>query len=180
VLALAAIFIGRMAVVATTWWNYRADVAQARSLLLHIEPGEFVEQVNTFDRDWHYLNGAPSGWRLSNGYLTGDNLIALALIERNAIWPHLFADPGQQPFVFLGAALAAKGIADKLPTYADLVQRRADGNPKTPNPFSAFDKITIGGIWVEPHPETLSPDWLELIAVNRTTALYKVRRETAP
>jgi hypothetical protein len=47
--------------------------------------------------------------------------------------------------------------------------------PAGENPFCAFDWILLQGAWAEPHPETLSPDWLQLVQVNRTAALYHVR-----
>ena len=172
----AVLFAVRMAVVGVAWWGYRTDVADIRALIAHIASTDRVTQID-IDRFQvpDYYDDAPLAWRMSDGLWTESHLMALVVIERKAFWTNLFVNPDQQSVVFRPAyqALANAGLA--LPDYTALVRRRAAGDPAAPNPFCAFDWIVLQGAWAEPHPETLSPDWLAMVGVNRTAALYHVR-----
>jgi hypothetical protein len=173
--ALAVVLTARMAVVGATWWDYRTDVADTGALLAKVSEGDRIAQVNTFDSDEKYLAGAPAAWRLSNGQSISSQLMVFAVTERLAFWPHVFANPSQQPIAYRPPFEAIRASGRSLPTYADLVARRAAGNPPAANRFCAFDLVVIGGIWAEPQPATLAPDWLQLIELNRSRALYRVR-----
>jgi hypothetical protein len=174
--AFAALFALRTAVLATAWWGYRVDVADIRTLIAPIQPNDRVTQldIDRFDVP-DYDERAPMAWRMSDGLWTESHLMALVVIERRAFWTNLFVNPDQQPLVFRPEYQALADSGRDLPAYADLVRRRAAGNPAAPNPFCRFDWIMLQGTWAEPHPETLSPDWLALRGSNRTAALYKPR-----
>lgn len=174
--AVAALFMVRMAVVCVAWFGYRTDVANIRALIGRIEPGDRVTQIDISRLDVpSYHDDAPLAWRLSDGLWTESHLMALVLIERRAFWTGLFVNPGQQPLVFTPAWQALAESGRDLPTYADLVLRRLQHDPPGANPFCAFDWIVLQGAWAEPHAQTLSPDWLDLVDANRTAALYHVR-----
>ncbi len=174
--AFAGLFAVRMAVVAAAWWGYRTDVADLRALIAHIRPGDRVTQldIDRFDVP-DYYDRAPMAWRMSDGVWTESHLMALVVIERRAFWTNLFVDPNQQPLLFRPEYRALAESGRDLPAYADLVRRRAAGDPPGVNPFCGFDWIVVQGIWAEPHPETLSPDWLAMVGSNRTAALYRPR-----
>jgi hypothetical protein len=171
--AFAALFAVRIAVVAVAWWGYRTDVADIRALIARIQPGERVTQldIDRFDVP-DYYDRAPMAWRMSDGLWTEPHLMALVVIERRAFWTNLFVNPDQQPLLFRPDYQALANSGHDLPAYADLVRRRAAGDPPGANPFCRFDWIVVQGTWAEPHPETLSPDWLAFVAGNRTAALF--------
>ena len=175
--AAAALFLVRMSVVSAAWWDYRTDVANIRAAIAPVQPGERVTQID-IDRFQvpDYYRQAPTAWRLSTGLWTESHLMALALTERRAFWTNLFVNPDQQSVTLSPKwrAVASSGLA--TPDYDGLRERRRAGTPPAPNPFCTFDWIALQGAWAEPHPETLSPDWLELVTVNRTLAFYRVRR----
>jgi hypothetical protein len=85
------------------------------------------------------------------------------------------ANPDQQPLVLDPHWQSLAESTLKLPSYADLAERRASGNASGANPFCAFDWIILQNTWTEPNLKTLAPEWLALVASNRTGALYRSR-----
>jgi hypothetical protein len=175
-IAFATLFAARMAIVSAAWWDFRTDVANTRALLHDVNPGDRVAELG-FDPEHvpGYFFNAPISWRLSNHQRTTIHLMAMAVTERRAFWPMVFANPDQQPLVLDPAWQSLAESTLKLPSYGDLVDRRASGNSSGSSPFCAFDWVVLQNTWTEPHPETLAPHWLTLVASNRTGMLYRSR-----
>jgi len=177
-LAFASLLVVRVGVVCSAWWDYRTDVAGVRALLANVQPGDAVAQIDSGPADVaDYWNAAPLPWRLSANDLSTDyHVWALAVIERRAFWTSLFANPDQQPFVVREPWATLADSSNSIPGYTELVARRRAGHPDgESNPYCGFDFLVLQGAWAEPRPETLAPDWLDLVGANRTAALYHVR-----
>lgn len=170
------LFAARMAVVGAAWWDFRADIANTRALLCNVNPGDRLAEVG-FDPQHvpGYFDIAPISWRLSNHQRTTIHVMAMAVTERRAFWPMVFANPDQQPLVLDPAWQSLAESTLKLPSYEDLVERRATGNTSGASPFCAFDWVVLQNTWAEQHPEILAPQWLTLVASNRTGTLYRSR-----
>jgi hypothetical protein len=92
--AFGLVIVGRAALVAQNWLGRASDLVELRADLAHIPPGANVLPART-DIDETRSDGF--GRVLPNYSRLDDHLAALALIERHAFWPLLFADPSQQP-----------------------------------------------------------------------------------
>jgi hypothetical protein len=96
--ALVVLFAARMAVLTTAWAAHRTDIADLRTVLAPVQPGQavYVAQAGLAEAP-AYWNANP-GWRLlSNNGRMDEHLGALVLIERRAFWPFEFDMPSQQP-----------------------------------------------------------------------------------
>ncbi|HBK07677.1 MAG TPA: hypothetical protein DDZ81_17795 [Acetobacteraceae bacterium] len=101
-IALGAAFTARMALLTTVWATHATDLADLRTVLAPVQPGQTVyvtmaglQEVLPYWRD-------NPGWRrLSNGVRTDTHLGALVLIEHRAFWQGEFDFPSQQPIVTL-------------------------------------------------------------------------------
>ena len=174
--AFALLFVTRMAIVSTAWWDFRTDISNTRTLLRNVNRGERLAELNFEPEDVpDYFSNVPTSWRISNHQRTTIHLMAMAVTERRAFWPMVFANPDQQPLVLDPHWQSLAEPTLKLPSYADLVKRRASGKASGANPFCAFDWVILQNTWTEPNPETLAPEWLALVASNRTGALYRSR-----
>jgi hypothetical protein len=176
--AFALVFVTRIAIVCAAWWDFRTDVSNTRALLQNVKPRERLAELSFEPEDVPgYFSNVPTSWRISNHQRTTIHLMAMAVTERRAFWPMVFANPDQQPLVLdpYWQSLAQSTL--KWPSYADLVRRRATGNISGTNPFGAFDWVILQNTWTEPNPATLAPEWLALVASNRTATLYRLRAE---
>ncbi len=97
-IAAALLFLTRTFVVADTWCQHRADLAQIRAAIAPVTPGSRVLLATVSEEE------APAAWQgplsrqlLSDGTRLDLHTGALLLIERQAFWPFLFAEPSQQP-----------------------------------------------------------------------------------
>lgn len=92
--ALALVIAGRMAHVTANWQGRARDLADLRISLAHVEPGAKILPVRT-----DYPENPPQGAGriLPHVERLDEHLGALAVIERHAFWPRLFANPSQQP-----------------------------------------------------------------------------------
>ena len=95
---LATLFAVRMAVLALVWHGHNTDLAQLRATMAGVPPGSrvFLTSIGPPDAV-EYWRRSPAGRHLSNGTRTDYHLAALLVIERQSIWPYLFANPSQQP-----------------------------------------------------------------------------------
>ena len=92
------VFAARMAVLTAAWTDHRGDLADLRTALQPIKPGQAVYVVLARPDDLSGYDAlAPWSRRLSDGVVTGTHLGALTLIERRAWWPFEFDNPSQQP-----------------------------------------------------------------------------------
>ena len=174
--AFALLFVTRMAIVGAAWWDFRTDIANTRALLQHVNPGERLAELSFEPEDVpSYFSNVPISWRISNHQRTTIHLMAMTVTERRAFWPMVFANPDQQPLMLDPDWQSLAESTLKLPTYADLVRRRARGDTSGASPYCAFDWVVLQNTWTEPNPETLAPGWLALVASNRTGTLYRSR-----
>jgi hypothetical protein len=92
--AFAVLIAGRAMHVTLNWQGRAHDLAELRASLAHVEPGAKILPART-----DYPADPPSGRGLvlPNVAPLDEHLGALAVLERRAFWPLLFADPAQQP-----------------------------------------------------------------------------------
>jgi len=93
-LTLALVMVGRSAHVAANWQGRAHDLADLRASLAYVEPGSKILPARM---DWPVYPPPKDGRILPNVAPLDDHLGAIAVIERRAFWPLLFADPNQQP-----------------------------------------------------------------------------------
>jgi hypothetical protein len=97
---LVLLFAARMSVLATAWAAHAADLADLRTVLAPIQPGQAVYVAETGLTEAPAYWAANPRWRLlSNGMRTDEHLGALILIEHRAWWPFEFDNPPQQPML---------------------------------------------------------------------------------
>lgn len=98
VTTLVVLFVARMTLLTDAWASQAADLADLRSVLVPVRPGQavYVAQAGRTEAPAYWA--ANARWReLSDGTGTGEHLGALAVIERRAYWPFEFDTPSQQP-----------------------------------------------------------------------------------
>ncbi len=92
------LMIARMTVLTTAWAARQADIADLRTVLAPVRPGQTVYVAEAGFKEAPVYWAADPRWRLlSNGMRTDGHLGALALIEHRAFWPFEFDLPSQQP-----------------------------------------------------------------------------------
>jgi hypothetical protein len=98
IIAMVLLFAARMGLLTTAWAAHRSDIADLRTVLAPVQPGQAVYVAEAgFKEAPAYWNANP-GWRLlSNDGRMDEHLGALVLIERRAFWPFEFDTPSQQP-----------------------------------------------------------------------------------
>jgi hypothetical protein len=170
--AFALLIAGRAALVAANWQGRAADLAELRADLAHIPPGAAVLPARTELPD---VQPGPFGRVLPNFSRMDENLAALALIERHAFWPLLFADPSQQPVIVrppydqlaapLGRPARWRALIDDPPTPAELAEF----------PYLRGWRARYGFVLVVgPPPPGPAPKGLTLIRAGEETSLYRV------
>ncbi len=99
VAAVALLLFGiRTSQVASVWYAHNRDLAELRDVISVVQPGSRVLVATVDDNE---VAPAEHGfmWRqfLSDGTRLDGHTAALLLIERDAFWTFLFANPDQQP-----------------------------------------------------------------------------------
>jgi hypothetical protein len=176
--AIAAVFVTlftvRMLVVATVWAEHRHDLADLRAAIASVTPGASVYLTNVPPEEVpEYWDAGPRSRRLSNMQRTDYHLPALLLIERQAFWPVLFANPAQEPIRLRPAYAALARKADGIPPHGVL---RTD-----PDTGSAalrdFDFVLMLEAGADQNLATFVPRCLALQSRNDFAALFRVRRD---
>jgi hypothetical protein len=118
--ALLLLFVARMTLLTTAWADHRTDLADLRTVLAPIQPGQavFVAEAGLQEAP-AYWDANPSWRLLSNGTRTDEHLGALILIEHRAYWPFEFDIPSQQPIETREPYRALAGRVGSLPDRAD-------------------------------------------------------------
>jgi hypothetical protein len=81
--AFALLFVMRMAIVSTAWWDFRTDISNTRILLRNVNRGERLAELNFEPEDVpDYFSNVPTSWRISNHQRTTIHL--MAMIVRSA------------------------------------------------------------------------------------------------
>ncbi len=166
---LAALFVGRMAIVSDVWLGHNQDLERLRAIIAHIEPGSlvYVTDVKPEENPAYWAAG-PRARRISNEWRMDPHWPALVLIERRAWWPYLFANPSQQPILNRPVYQAMADRIAHQPGHGEL-----DGS----NDFGlcGFDTLLLMMAGGEPDLEHYSSRRLTLIDGNDTAALYRIK-----
>ena len=184
-LAVAALFLARMAMLAAAWWGHDREIADIRETMAPVEPGSRV-LVATVDPQVNPAYWAGRGRRsvVADFSRTDLHLGALLTIERHAFWPHLFTLASQQPLVVLPPfdKLSAPGAV--APDY-HLLDPDADParygrrSPHLAGWTAKFDYVLLLNAGGADGMSAFLADRLEPLTGNRTAALYRVRPDPA-
>ncbi len=166
---LAALFVGRMAIVSVVWLGHNQDIGRLRAIMAHIEPGSlvYVTDVKPEENQAYWDNGPRARW-LSDGLRMDPHWPALVLIERRAWWPYLFANPSQQPILNLPVYQAMADRITHLPGHGELEGSDDFG-------LCGFDTVLLMMAGGEPDVEHYSSRRLTLIDGNDTAALFRIK-----
>ncbi len=156
--AVLALFAARMAVLMAAFAARQADVADIRTVLAPVRPGQAV----------YVVSAGTGGWRvLSDGFRTDIHLGALALIERRAWWPFEFDNVSQQP---LETKQPYRAMAERIGNLPDPAQAAAAD-------VCGFDYVLLTGADAAPD---LPPERFRLLSRSGFAALYAITRCRAP
>jgi hypothetical protein len=184
-LAIAALFLGRMALLTAAWWGHDREIATVRESIAPVEPGSRV-LVATVDPQVNPAYWAARGRRsvIADFSRTDLHLGSLLTIERHAFWPHLFTVASQQPLVALPPFDALSAPAAVAPDY-HLLDPDADPKrygrrpPHIAGWTSAFDYVLILNAAGADGMSAFLADRLEPVTGNEAAALYRVRPDSA-
>ena len=96
--ALLGLFLVRTGVVASVWSHHAIEIADLREVLAPVKPNERVLVVRVTPSDHPlYWDSVATGRQITLSEPTEMHEAALLLIEHQAFWPLLFANPAQQP-----------------------------------------------------------------------------------
>jgi hypothetical protein len=166
---MAALFVGRMAILGGVWLDHNQDLARLRDIIAYVEPGSLVYVADVSpDENPTYWDNGPRARRLSNGLRMDPHWPALVLIERHAWWPFLFANPSQQPVLNLPVYQAMADRITHLPSHGELEGSDDFG-------LCGFDTVLLMMAGGEPDQEHYSVRRLTLIKGNDTAALYRIK-----
>jgi hypothetical protein len=169
---LAALALGRSADVAWNWHGRAGDLAELRSELAAVPPGGKILLAET---EFHDPLGEGRGRVLQGFARVDDHLPALAVIERRAFWPLLFADPGQQTVVVRRPYDRMAQALGTPPGWRDLTADPAAADLDYPYLAAwrtRFDYVLVLG----PPPSTAAPQGLALLRAGDESSLYRVIR----
>jgi len=117
VVALALLFVARLALLTTAWIDRATDLVDLRHVLEPVGPGQAVYVAETsIDEAPAYWAASPHWRRLAGGVRTDEHLGALVLLEHRAYWPFEFDLPSQQPIETLEPYRALAGRVGGLPS----------------------------------------------------------------
>jgi hypothetical protein len=181
VAAVCALLAARSLGVAKVWSDHRRDLAAFRELIAPITPGARLLSAISYGRPGNIVvPGVPASLNVPGLYYVNLHMPALAVIERHAYWPLLFADPGQQPLStrppYDRLAYPAAQICDALWLVPDHPSDKAlAAAPYLRNWRRDFDYVLLMSADA---PERLAPPppGLKLLSRNRTGALYAIAR----
>ena len=164
VAALLLLFIVRMALLTAAWVAHRADLADLRTVLAPVQPGQAVYVAEAGLQEAPSYWAANPRWRLlSNGWRLDEHLGALALIEHRAYWPFEFDVPSQQPIQTREPYATLAGRVGHLPDRAEASNAVVCG----------FDYVLLIGADAVPE---LPIDRFRLLVRSGFAALYAVTR----
>ncbi len=128
---LASLFLVRTGVLASTWIDHRADLAEMRQAIDLVSPGGRILVV--MPDKGAGLRLSPPRHRVFHHAAQLVSLPALAVVEKSAFVSTLYALPGQQPLVLKPPfdRLGGRGHED-LPTLEDLALAYRQGGSASP------------------------------------------------
>lgn len=166
--AFALLFTLRMAVLDFAWWEQRQDVADMRSTIASVRPGERVMVAFVTHKDAPaYWRDGPMNRHLSLGLPLYYHLPALLLIEHHAFWPYLFADHSQQPIETLAPY---RELTERVGGFVDYRRlEQADGID-----LCGFDEVLVVGAGGAKSLAQLGAERLQMLAASDIAALFRV------
>jgi hypothetical protein len=166
--AFALLFLVRMAVLGFAWCEQRQDVADMRTTIASVRPGDRVMLAFVTHEDARaYWRDGPMNRRLSLGLPLYYHLPALLLIEHHAFWPYLFADPSQQPIETLPRY---RELAEQVGGFVDYRRlEQTDGVD-----LCGFDDVLVVGAGGAKDLARLGAERLHLVAASDIAALFRV------
>jgi hypothetical protein len=170
----ALLFVTRMTVVAEVWTQHRDDLADLRAVIAKVPPGAIVTFTNVPQEEAPaYWDAGPRARRLSNGLRADYHLPALLLIEREAFWPMLFANPAQQPIQLRPEYARLAREAHDIPPHADLV---TDPDRSLPA-LRDFDFVLMLEAGADPNLAGFMPRCLNLMTQTDFAALFRIKHD---
>jgi hypothetical protein len=180
--AVLALFLVRIATIATIWHAHNHDVADLRRVIADVEPGSRVLVATVSPEEApQYWNNGPRARRLSNGERTDMHLAALLLLDRRAFWPFLFAMRSQQPVTLLSPfrELAERTLNmpehRKLRTAWPMTEADLRLTPVLADWNGVYDYVLLLEAGAEPDLAGFAGDRLELLGHADIAALFRVR-----
>lgn len=173
---VALLMAVRIATIAQVWAAHGADLAELRTAIAPVAPGDRV-LVLTGGRaaSYAYVAREPAGRQLPGFYRLDEHVAALLLIERHAFWPYLFADPRQQPIVVRPPYAAIAWPLGEPPAPSAIASDNGPGAYLSdwPDHFDYVLVLDAGAI----DASKLRPDRLQPIVTTDAAALYRVRKD---
>jgi hypothetical protein len=171
--AFTLLIVGRSAHVAANWQGRARDLADLRAGLAYVEPGSKILPARTAYPDSTFSG---RGRVLPNVAPLNEHLGALAVIERHAFWPLLFADPSQQPLVVTPAYADVALPLGFITPWEDLAdQPRASSQPGEQryltNWRARFDYVLLLG---PSAPTGSTPRGLTLLHAGDAASVYRI------
>ena len=172
--AFSMLIVGRAALTVQNWQGRAQDLAELRAQLAYVAPGAKILPSETALPD---AFSPGSGRVLPNLSRLDEHLGALAVIERHAFWPLLFADPGQQPLVVRPPYDRISQPLGNAAPWNDLFADPSTGAQVAHVPYLAgwrrrFDYVLLLG----PKAAGPTPAGLSLVRAGDATSLYKINR----
>ena len=166
------LFSVRIATVGYAWHQHQHDIADLRSVIANVQPGErvYIASVPPEDAPAYWQNG-PLSRMLSDGIRLDYHLPALLLIERRAYWPFLFDNPSQQPIETLSPY---RELADRAHSIADHAALAVPGKVD----LCGFDYLLLLEAGAEPDLQHYGAERLRLLVQSDMAALFRVNLST--
>jgi hypothetical protein len=162
------LFSARMLLVMTVWHDWDGYLAQFRSVIASVRPGDIVMADRVPRGTGHEIwTSVATARRLSDRTVVDSHLPALLLIEHRAWWPFLFDDPSQQP---IETRAPFRVLAARIDTSPDPLALLAEG---------AGDMRLITHVLVRdsvPGPANIERAGLRVVAGDGEEALFVVDR----
>ena len=155
------------------WYDHRHDLADLRATLAQIPAGALVLSAHSANAQ---SDPAAPARNLPDVERLDSHLAALMIIERKAFWPHLFADPSQQP---LALRPPFDRIADPSGDPPDwnrlLLQSFPAGGHVTPQPPTALPPGAFNYVLlIDPPPSVEPPPNFIPVRLGGYTALWRL------
>jgi hypothetical protein len=162
------LFSVRITVLAVVWHDWTSYLAEFRSVIEPVRPGDVVLTVRLRRESEHDLwTAIATGRYLSDGTVVDGHLPGLLLIEHRAWWPFLFDNDSQQPIQGRQPYRALGWKIDSSPNPIALLVDDA----------SASRLVTHVLIWGRaPAADEVPTEGLHLLAENPHAALFAVSR----
>jgi hypothetical protein len=184
-LVFGALLVARIGIIASVWSAHNADLAAMSRVLTPVEAGSRVLAVRVMDTDALYVRHAePASRHFFIEQESYWHLPALAVIERKAFWPLIFAEPTKQPIRVLPPYRDLVFDNGVPPSLANLLAAES-GNVKLSQPFlqdwrAHYDYVLVLEAGDLRDPAAFDAEHLEFLAGSDIAALYRVRNEAAP